>query len=89
MPYDMKYGLLLPMNLHVTMGEARFQLRDYPLPLLHVPPLANGQSPRLPSLSMRTDFVIAEEFRDVESQRHVNVEVIPPEKMEYQQGLCY
>jgi hypothetical protein len=81
MPYDMKYGLLLPMNLHVTMGELRFQLRDYPLPLLHVPPLANGQSPRLHALSMRTDFVIAEEFRDVESQRHVNVEVVPPEKM--------
>ena len=81
MPYDMKYGLLVPMNLHVTLGEARFQMRDYPLPLLHVPALANGQSPRLPALSARTDFVIAEEFRDVESQRHVNVQVVPPEKM--------
>ena len=81
MPHNMKYSLLIPMNLHVTMGEARFQLRDYPLPLLHVPPLASGQSPRMPSLSMRTDFVIAEEFRDVESQRHVNVEVVPAKKM--------
>lgn len=81
MPYDMQYGMLIPMHLHITSGEARCQLRDYPLPLLHVPSLANGQSPRLPSLSMRTDFVVAEEFRDVESQRHVNVEVIPREKM--------
>ncbi|KAK5136930.1 hypothetical protein LTR08_001437 [Meristemomyces frigidus] len=81
MPYDMRYGLLVPMHLHVTMGELRFQLRDYPLPLLHVPGLANGQSPRLPALSMRSDFVIAEEFRDIESQRHVNVEVVPPDKM--------
>ncbi|SMY21168.1 unnamed protein product [Zymoseptoria tritici ST99CH_1A5] len=81
MPKDMKYGLLLPMNLHLTMGESRIQLRDYPLPLLHVPALANGQSARLPSLSMRTDFVIAEEFRDIESQRSVKVLVIPPEKM--------
>ncbi|KAK5167696.1 Protein SABRE [Saxophila tyrrhenica] len=81
MPHDMKYGLLVPMSLHITMSEARFQLRDYPLPLLHVPALASGQSPRLPSLSMRTDFVIAEEFRDIESQRHVNVEVVPKEKM--------
>ncbi|KAF2767660.1 hypothetical protein EJ03DRAFT_328998 [Teratosphaeria nubilosa] len=86
MPYDMKYGLLVPMNLHVTMGELRFQLRDYPLPLMHVPPIANGQSPRLQALSMRTDFVIAEEFRDVESQRHVEVEVIPPEKMSAGEG---
>jgi hypothetical protein len=88
MPRDMKYGLLIPMNLHVTMGEARVQLRDYPLPLLHVPALANGQSPRLPSLSLRTDFVIAEEFRDVESQRHVNVEVVPPEKMSTSTGFA-
>ena len=88
MPRDMKYGMLIPMNLHVTMGEARVQLRDYPLPLLHVPALANGQSPRLPSLSVRTDFVIAEEFRDVESQRHVNVEVVPPEKMSTGTGFA-
>ncbi|OTA31101.1 hypothetical protein BTJ68_09952 [Hortaea werneckii EXF-2000] len=81
MPYDMKYGMLLPMNLQVTMSELRFQLRDYPLPLIHVPPLANGQSPKLPVLAMKTNFVIAEEFRDVESQRHVNVEVIPSDKM--------
>ena len=88
MPRDMKYGLLLPMHLHVTTGEARVQLRDYPLPLLHVPALANGQSPRTSSLSVRTDFVIAEEFRDVESQRHVNVEVVPPEKMSTNTGFA-
>lgn len=81
MPYDMKYGLLVPMSLQITMGELRFQLRDYPLPLLHVPALANGQSPRLPALSMKTDFVVAEEFRDLETQRHANVLIVPPEKM--------
>ena len=81
MPYDMQYGLLVPMNLHVTTGEAKCQLRDYPLPLLHVPALANGQSPRLPSLSLRTDFVIAEEFRDLESQKEVTIVVVPKEKM--------
>ncbi|CAK3978921.1 related to FMP27 Found in Mitochondrial Proteome [Lecanosticta acicola] len=81
MPRDMKYGLLLPMNLHVMMGEARIQLRDYPLPLLHVPALGSGQSPRLPALSLRTDFVVAEEFRDIESQRSVNVQVVPPDRM--------
>ena len=88
MPYDMKYGLLIPMSLHITTGEARFQLRDYPLPILHVPALANGQSPKLACLSMKTDFVIAEEFRDIESQRHVNVEVIPKEKMGSGEGYA-
>ncbi|KAF2718880.1 hypothetical protein K431DRAFT_252307, partial [Polychaeton citri CBS 116435] len=81
MPRDMKYGLLLPMHLSITTGETRIQLRDYPLPLLHIPALANGQSPRLPSMSLKTDFVVAEEFRDIESQRNVNVMVVPPDKM--------
>lgn len=89
MPQDMKYGLLLPMNLHVTMGEGRVQLRDYPLPLLHVPALGSGQSPRLPALSLRTDFVVAEEFRDIESQRSVSVEVIPSERMAHGSGEGY
>ncbi|KAK5015341.1 Protein SABRE, partial [Cryomyces antarcticus] len=81
MPRDMKYSLLIPMNLHISMGEARFALRDYPLPLLHVPAIRSGQSPRLPSLSLKTDFIIAEEFRDTESERHVNVVVVPPENL--------
>ncbi|KAK4992303.1 Protein SABRE [Elasticomyces elasticus] len=81
MPHDMKYSLLIPMNLQVSMGEAQVQLRDYPLPLIHVPAIRPGQSPRLPSLSLRTDFVIAEEFRGIESQRHCNVVVLPKEKL--------
>lgn len=78
MPYDMKYGLLIPMHVQIDMGETRINLRDYPLPLLHVPGLKNGQSPRLPSWSLKTDFVIAEEFRGPQSVRHVEVEVVPP-----------
>ena len=79
MPKDMQYGLLVPMNLNISMGEVRTTLRDYPLPMLHVPAIRPGQSPRLPSLSLRTDFVIAEEFRDQESTRHVQITVVPPE----------
>lgn len=81
MPMNMQYGQLIPMNLQITTGEARIQLRDYPLPVLHVPPIAYGQSARLPALSLKTDFVIAEEFRDIESQRTVKVMVVPPDKM--------
>ena len=76
MPYDMGYSLLIPMNLQIDMGEARVTLRDYPLPLLHVPAIRLGQSPRLPSWSLKTDFVIAEEFRGPESIRHARVEIV-------------
>ncbi|KAK0630565.1 golgi-body localization protein domain-containing protein [Bombardia bombarda] len=82
MPKDMKYSLLVPMSVQINMGEARISLRDYPLPFVHVPPLKSGQSSRLPALSMRTDFVIAEEFRGSESSRKVRVEIVPPRSLD-------
>ncbi|KAL9612979.1 MAG: hypothetical protein Q9167_002456 [Letrouitia subvulpina] len=80
MPHDMEYTLLIPMSVQIDMGEARVTLRDYPLPLLHVPAIRAGQSPRLPSWSLKTDFVIAEEYRGDLSMRHVAVQVVPPDK---------
>ena len=80
MPLDMEYSLLVPMNIQVNMGEARMTLRDYPLPLLHVPAIRPGQSPRLPSWSLKTDFVVAEEYRGSISTRQVAVEVVPRSK---------
>lgn len=80
MPFDMQYSLLMPTHVQINMDEARVTLRDYPLPLLHVPAIRHGQSPRLPSLSLRTDFVIAEEFRNIESSRTSRIVVVSPEK---------
>ncbi|KAH8599847.1 mitochondrial protein from FMP27-domain-containing protein [Bisporella sp. PMI_857] len=78
MPHDTKYSLLVPMHVQLDMGEARVTLRDYPLPLLHVPAIKPGQSPRLPAWSLKTDFVIGEEYQGPESTRHVQVDIIPP-----------
>lgn len=77
MPFDTQYSLLIPMSISLDMGEARVTLRDYPLDLLHIPAIRPGQSPRLPSWSLRTDFVIAEEYRDSQSARHVKVDIVP------------
>ena len=77
MPYDMKYAVLIPLHFSLDMGEARVMLRDYPLNLLHIPAIRPGQSPRLPSWSLKTDFIIAEEFRDDQSTRHVKVDIVP------------
>ncbi|KAK5664327.1 hypothetical protein OQA88_548 [Cercophora sp. LCS_1] len=82
MPKDMKYALLIPMNVQINMGEARISLRDYPLPFVHVPPTRSGQSARVPALSMKTDFVIAEEFRGIESTRKIRVQVVPPRNLD-------
>lgn len=80
MPLDMEYTLVIPLGVQIDMGEARMTLRDYPLPLIHVPAIRPGQSPRLPSWSLKTDFVIAEEYRGDISTKEVKVQVIPPRK---------
>lgn len=85
LPRDTEFGLLIPLHAHFEMGETRVSLRDYPLPLLHIPPTKQGQSSRLPSWSFKTNFVIGEEFRDFESTRDTLVVVIPPEKMDLDQ----
>jgi len=87
MPCDMEYTLLIPLNIQIDMGEARVSLRDYPLPVLHVPALAPGQSVRLPSWSIKTDFVVAEEYRGAISTKQIKVEVVPPEKMTQHSSL--
>ncbi|KAL6711446.1 Protein SABRE [Coniothyrium glycines] len=80
MPFETQYALLIPMHVQIHMGEAKIHLRDYPLPLLHFPAIGNIQSSRLPSVSMKTDFVIAEEFRNIESSRVSRVVVVPQER---------
>lgn len=81
MPKDTQFSLLIPLNAQFDVGEMRISLRDYPLPLMHFPAIKPGQSPRLPSWSLKTDFVIAEEYRDFESTRDLQIMVIPPEKL--------
>lgn len=82
LPKDTLFSLLVPLSAHFDMGECRMSLRDYPLPLLHIPAIKPGQSPRLPSWSLKTDFVIAEEFRDYISTRDLQIMVVPPEKLD-------
>jgi hypothetical protein len=81
LPRDTEFGLLVPMHWSFEMGETRVALRDYPLPLLHIPAINRGQQPRLPSWSMKTDFVVGEEYRDYESTRDLKIMVVPQEKM--------
>ena len=76
-PLSTKYALLVPLSIQLDMGEARVNLRDYPLDLLHVPPLRSGQPHKLPSWSLRTNLVVAEEFRDFRSSRQVQLDLAP------------
>lgn len=86
MPKDMIYGLLVPMHVSMDLGELRMTLRDYPLPLMHIPGLKVGQNQRLSAMSLKSNFVIAEEYRGVESTRRVKVQITPPRSMDSETG---
>lgn len=81
LPLDTEFSLLIPLHAQFDVGELRGWLRDYPLPVLHIPSLRPGQSAKLPSFSLKTNFVVAEEFRDFESTRDLPITVIPLENM--------
>ncbi|KDQ64599.1 hypothetical protein JAAARDRAFT_145519 [Jaapia argillacea MUCL 33604] len=59
LPLQTQYSLLIPMHLNFALNSLKISLRDYPLPLLHVPP---RQEPSSASLEFDTDLVIAEEM---------------------------
>ena len=82
MPMNMQYSMLIPMHVQINMGETRVTLRNYPLSLVHIPALKTEQSTRVPSWSVKTNFVIAEEFRDDESMREISVPIIDSEKLD-------
>lgn len=70
-PKDTIYSLMLPTFLDVNIGELRMHLRDYPLPLLHVPANADDS----PSLSMTGNLIIAENL--VKAKEHVREMIVP------------
>ncbi|CEH13033.1 Uncharacterized conserved protein [Ceraceosorus bombacis] len=78
-PEDLEYSLLLPMHLIWRMAEWRFELRDYPIPLLHVPPVHHDQPAHLRGRAwdFESDIVLAEQLGGEESIRHVPAVIVP------------
>ncbi|KAI5893473.1 uncharacterized protein SCHCODRAFT_02747457 [Schizophyllum commune H4-8] len=59
LPLDTVFTLLVPMHLHVSASTACGELRDFPIPLLYIPPHSDGVSH---ALEFDTDLVIGEEM---------------------------
>lgn len=77
LPRDTAFTLLVPFHLAWKMEEARCQVRDYPLPLLHIPPMSPGGGHDFACWELETDFVVGEEVGGAESLRRVVCEVVP------------
>lgn len=77
LPRDTQFSLLVPINLSIKMEELRLNVRDYPLPLLHVPPMSSTSgSHEFASLEWDSDLVIGEEIGGPESIRYVPTEIV-------------
>ncbi|KAG2152335.1 golgi-body localization protein domain-containing protein [Suillus cothurnatus] len=59
-PKDTCYTLLVPMHLDISLTSLRVTLRDYPLPLLHIPFHSEGKD--LPVLRFISNLVISEDM---------------------------
>lgn len=91
-PKDLPYSLLVPLHIDWKMGEWKWELRDYPLPLLHFPPKHGGSGKSSPSshgFQLKADLCIAEHLSEGnQSIRHVPAVVVPaacghPDSQEY------
>lgn len=70
-PKDTIYSLMLPSYVDLEVGELRIHLRDYPLPLLHVP----GNRDNSPSLTMAGHLIISENL--VTAKENIRELIIP------------
>ncbi|UZJ56701.1 hypothetical protein CBS101457_006021 [Exobasidium rhododendri] len=88
-PRDLDYSLIVPLSLRFKMAEWKIDLRDYPMPLLHVPPIDKSSQPdHLPAWDLELDFCIAEQLGSHEAIRHVTAIIVPastgrPNAIEY------
>ena len=76
-PVDTPYTVLVPFHLRWHMSEAKITLRNYPVPLLSVPPLTIGQSMELANWSAEGDLCVAEQLGTKASIRYVPATVVP------------
>ena len=86
-PVDTRYSLLLPLFVKLQVLEVRMHLRDYPLPMLHIP-----RSDDRKVLGMQGNFIISEAFiTNKENLRRMQVplsKVLKDTKSEDFYSLC-
>lgn len=82
LPRETAFSLLVPLHIVWSMSEFKMQVRDYPMPLLHVPPTYQGRTDAT-AWHSEALVVIAEEFPGPESVRHISCEAIPKDPLLY------
>ena len=76
LPIGTQFSLLLPMHIHFTLSSLHATLRDYPLPLVDIPP---NEHTSLPAWEFDTDLAIAEEMGSAQSVDWVECAIVEPQ----------
>lgn len=80
-PLDTKYTLLIPTHVDLRVGELRIHIRDYPLPLCHIPPVSPNQDQSISALRIHGTFVVGEKLLTrPENIRTIYVPLVPMAK---------
>lgn len=75
LPRDTQFSLLVPLHIHFTVSSMTASLRNYPIPLLHIPQQAE---PSQISWTFDTDLIVAEEMGTDMSVDWIRCPVIEP-----------
>lgn len=76
LPLDTKFAFLVPMHLNCKLKEAWAEIRDYPLPLAHIPSADLINNEEKYSCNIEGHFVVGEELKGFESIRRIGVQII-------------
>ncbi|EXX79676.1 Fmp27p [Rhizophagus irregularis DAOM 197198w] len=66
------------MHLSAKLREAWVEVRDYPLPLAHIPSTDSLRGKNIYSFFLEGDLVVGEELRGAESIRRAVVDIVTP-----------
>ncbi|AMD20386.1 HDL358Wp [Eremothecium sinecaudum] len=74
-PKDTQYSLLLPFYIDARFSELRCHLKDYPLPMAHIPRLLPEQITNDAAIHLYGDFFITEDM--IRSEHEVRTIFVP------------
>lgn len=86
-PLDDNFSIIIPFHLSIKAGKTWIKARDYPLPLLYVPPSAGDGKNTHTSWTLEGNYVAADELGNSGGSRIIPITIIP-KKSDTALGYC-
>ncbi|KAL7329844.1 Protein SABRE [Mucor circinelloides] len=72
-PLDYDFSILIPFHLSIKASKTWIKVRDYPLPLLYVPPSEHGRV----AWTLEGDYVVGDELGNSGGSRIIPIIIVP------------